>query len=82
MIALVGTLLLLALSAPGGVAAATKDEPPADREIRKMMDFLRQMEMIRQMEMLRDMDHLEDPRDPKTTAPGKTAPVKKKETVK
>jgi hypothetical protein len=62
--------------------AATKDPQSPDREMLKMMEFLRQMEMIQKMELLRDMDHQENTGDPQTTAPQKTPPVKKKETVK
>lgn len=81
MKALVGTIFLLAFSAHDGIAA-TKDPHPTDREMLKMIEFLRRMEMIQQMEMLRDMHHLEDTSEPEKTAPDKTAPAKKKETLK
>jgi hypothetical protein len=77
---LVGSSLFLAWTASNAVPA-TKDTQPPDREMLKMMEFLRDMEMIKQMEMLQDMQHLETVGDSKT-APQKTAPVKKKESVK
>lgn len=60
--------------------AATRDEPP-DREMLKMMEFLREMEMIKQMEMLRDMHVVENAGDQAKT-PQKPARGRKKETPK
>jgi hypothetical protein len=61
---------------------ATKDSPPPDREMLKMMDLLREMEMIKQIDMLQDMQHLENSEQVKNAAPQKAAPGKKKETPK
>lgn len=62
--------------------AATKDTGAPDREMLKMMDFLRDMEMIQRMEMLQNLRQLESAGEPKTTASQKTPPAKKRETVK
>jgi hypothetical protein len=78
--ALVALSLWLALGASSG-AAASKDAQAPDREMLRMMEFLRDIEMIKQMEMLQDMQHLENG-GTNTAAPQKTAPTKKKETVK
>jgi len=73
--------LLIACIAPG--FAATKDPEPPDREMLKMMEFLRHMEMVKQMDMLRDMQHLEGAApEPKTPVPQSRTPDKKKEIVK
>lgn len=61
---------------------ATKDSPPPDREMLKMMDLLRDMEMIKQLDMLHDMQHLENSEQAKTAAPQKAAPGKKREAPK
>ena len=74
----VGIMPLLTLPAVG--LAATKDRQPPDREMVKMIEFLRQMEMIKQMDMMRDMQHLEDGAAP--AAPAPKAPTRKPETSK
>jgi hypothetical protein len=78
----VGLILSFALLVPLLGVAATKDEPP-DREMLKMMEFLREMEMIKQMEMLRDMHVVESAGDQvKNPTPQKSTPGKKKEILK
>ena len=75
-------LLVVALSVSAAVAA-TKDSQQPDPEMLKMMEFLREMEMIKRMEMLQDMQQVESVGDPvEVSAPPKSAPAKKKETVK
>ena len=75
-------ILAFALLLPSVGGAATKEEPP-DREMLKMMDFLREMEMIKQMEMLRDMHVVESAGDQsKNPIPQKSTPGKKKEILK
>jgi hypothetical protein len=81
MKAAVAMILWLALSAVTGIAA-TKEPQSPDRDSLRRLEFLRQIELIQQMEMLRDMDHLENAGEPKTVAPEKSVPEKKKETVK
>lgn len=78
---LIALSLFLAWTASSAVSA-TKDNQPPDREMLKMIEFLRDMEMLKQMEMLQDMHHLENAGEPKTGTPPKTPPTKKKETVK
>lgn len=75
-------ILSLVLMAPAAAWAAAKDDPP-DREMLKMMEFLREMEMIKQMDMLQDMQNIENSDGlAKSGAPSRNAPEKKKETVK
>ncbi|MGE5216921.1 MAG: hypothetical protein ACM3SP_07965 [Chloroflexota bacterium] len=75
-------ILCLVLTAPTLAAAAAKDEPP-NREMLKMMDFLREMEMIKQMDMLQDMQNIENAGElAKSGAPSRSVPGNKKETVK
>jgi hypothetical protein len=77
-----GLTLALALLASSLGGAATKDEPP-DREMLRMMEFLREMEVVKQMEMLRDMHVVENAGDQsKNPPPQKPAPGKKKEILK
>jgi hypothetical protein len=75
--------VLLLLLAAVTTRAATKDQQP-DREMLRMMDFLREMEMIKQMEILRDMYAVEGLADDqvRNTNPSKSPPVRKKEAVK
>jgi hypothetical protein len=54
-----------------------------DKEMLRMIDFLRDMEMIKQMEMMRDLQRLEaGPAQANNSAPRKAAPSAKKETLK
>jgi hypothetical protein len=77
-----GLILAFALLVPTVGIAATKDEPP-DREMLKMMEFLRDMEMIKQMEMLRDMHVVESAGEQsKGPTPPKSTSGKKKEMSK
>jgi hypothetical protein len=78
----VGLILSFVLLVPVLGVAATKDEPP-DREMLKMMEFLREMEMIKQMEMLRDMHVVESVGEQaKNPTPQRSTPGKKKEILK
>lgn len=75
--------LVLALSMSSVSFAATKDAEPPDREMLKMMEFLREMEMIKQIDMLQDMHNFENSADrAKNPASQKAAPGKSKEIVK
>ena len=77
-----GWILCLLLTVPALASAAAKDDPP-DREMLKMMEFLREMEMIKQMEMLRDMQTIESTDSlAKGEAPPRNPPRAKKENVK
>ena len=64
------------------VAAGAESTPP-DREMLRMMDFLRDMEMIKQIDMLQEMPNLEQ-RDTtaKNASAGKPLPAKQKESAK
>lgn len=63
--------------------AATRDSEPPDRDMLKMIEFLREMEMIKQIDMLQDLHNLEIDGDPaRSTTPQKSPPGKKKETAK
>ena len=74
------SIALVFAAAP--VVGATKDQEVPDKEMLKMMEFLREMEMIKQMELMRDMQQVEsDATQAKQSAPRKAA-VAKKETAK
>jgi hypothetical protein len=74
-------LWILAL-APAG-HAATKDSERPDREMLRMMDFLREMEMIKQAEMMQELSQVERAGDQLSdTRARKPLPAKKKEAAK
>jgi hypothetical protein len=69
-------LVLLLAAAPA--SGATKDQAPPDKEMLKLMEFLREMEMIKQIEMMRDMQQVETiGAQAKQSAPRGAAPAKK-----
>jgi hypothetical protein len=78
---LLGSLLILAVEATSH--AATKDSERPDKEMLRMMDFLREMEMIKQVEMMQDLSQVEQVGDQISDAPArKSSPSKRKETPK
>jgi hypothetical protein len=75
--------LAVVLAAAPPAAGATRDQEPPDKEMLKMIEFLREMDMIKQMEMMQDIHHVEAVGEQaKSATPQKPAPVKKKETPK
>ena len=72
----IGVLLLVLTSTP--ISAANKDPEQPDKEMLRMMDFLRDMEMLKQMEMMPDVQHLERPADRINPAPQRGSPPPKK----
>jgi hypothetical protein len=79
----IGAALLFVALAASTVSPASKEVQQPDPEMLKMLEFLREMEMVKQMELLREMHQLESAGDAaKVSAPQKSSPVKKKETVK
>ena len=79
----IGASLLSFALFGGEVAAATREARQPDPEMLKMLEFLRDMEMIKQIDMLKDMQQVESVGDPvKVAAPTKSAPVKRKETLR
>jgi hypothetical protein len=76
-------ILLLVLAVPPVVSAATKDTEPPDKEMLRMMDFLREMEMIKQAEMMQDLSQVEQIGDPSSdNRVRKPLPAKRKEAAK
>lgn len=74
-------VVLLATSAPS--LAATKDSDRPDREMLRMIDFLKEMEMIKQIEMMQDMQQFEQIGDQMPRGSAKTSlPAKRKEAAK
>lgn len=69
-------LFIVLASTP--VLAATKDAEQPDKEMLRMMDFLRDMEILKQMQMMQDMEGLERFGEQVNTAPQKTVPARKK----
>jgi hypothetical protein len=73
-------MLLLILAAPQASFAAAKDNEPPDKEMLRLMDFLRDMEMIKQAEMMQDLAQVEAVGNPiSDKAVRKPAPTKRKE---
>lgn len=73
-------ILLIAASVGFG---ATKQADPPDKEMLKMLEFLREMEMIKQLEMMRELDRAESlGEQAKNSLPQKSAPATKKEAPK
>lgn len=72
--------MILACTLSHLAVAATRDGPPPDREMLRMMELLRQMEMIKQVDMLREMDRLEAGTPPVNSSPA--TPPKKAEKPK
>lgn len=73
-------MLLIAIPALFG---ATKQPELPDKEMLKMIEFLREMEMIKQLEMMRELDRAESlGEQAKNTLPQKPAPAKNKEAPK
>ncbi|HEY7317537.1 MAG TPA: hypothetical protein VIE89_08185 [Candidatus Binatia bacterium] len=76
-------VLLAALTASQAGFTATKDSQPPDKEMLRMLDFLRDMEMIKQAEMMQDLSQVEQVEDPNSEArSGKTLTSKRKAAVK
>ena len=72
----IGVLLLVLTSTP--TSAANKDPEQPNKEMLRMMDFLRDMEALKHMEMMPDVQHLERPAGSINPAPQKgSAPPKK-----
>ena len=67
-------LLSVLLAAATG-RAATNDKQNPDREMLRLMDFLRQIEMIKQMEILHDMHDFEALADKKVRNPKPSKPM-------
>ncbi|MSP39986.1 MAG: hypothetical protein EXR70_15970 [Deltaproteobacteria bacterium] len=77
------SVVALLLGAFQPAAGASRQQELPDKEMLRMIDFLRDMEMIKQMEMLRDLQHLESGAvQANNNAPRKAAPSTKKESLK
>jgi hypothetical protein len=76
-------LVLLVLAVPTAGFSANRDSSVPDKEMLRMMDFLREMEMIKQAEMMQDLSQVEQVRDQSSdTRPRKPLPSKSKEAAK
>ena len=74
-------LLVLAVSTVG--FSANKDRSAPDKEMLRMMDFLREMEMIKQADMMHDLSQVERVGDQNSdTRLRKPLPTKRKEAAK
>lgn len=72
---------VLAVSRAG--FTATKDSQPPDKEMLRMMDFLREMELIKQAEMMQDLSQVGQIGDQRPDPPArKPVPPKRKEVAK
>lgn len=73
-----GFMLCSALAAPSLFAAAKEPERP-DREMLRMMEFLKEMEMLQQIEIMRDLHEAENAGAPaRETAARKIPPARNK----
>ena len=78
-----GLTLALLLAAAPSAAAASKDQELPDREMLRMIEFLKEMEMIKQIELMQDLHHVDTVGDQvKNARRPKPAPAQKKETLK
>ena len=76
------SLGILLITTSAGFAATKQAEPP-DKEMLKMIEFLREMEMIKQLDMLRELDRAESlGEQAKNSLPKTPAPAKNKEAPK
>jgi hypothetical protein len=74
-------LLILAVAHPS--QAASKDAERPDKEMLRMMDFLREMEMIKQAEMMQELSQVEQAGEQIPDTRGrKPLPAKRKEAAK
>ena len=75
-------LFVLALT-PATLLAASKQAERPDKEMLRMMDFLRDLEVIKNMDMMKDMQHVEPVGDQAPRGTAQTSlPAKKKEAAK
>jgi len=76
-------VLFAALTASQAGFTATKDSQPPDKEMLRMMDFLREMELIKQAEMMQDLSKVEQFGDPSSdNRVRQPLPAKRKEAAK
>jgi len=74
---------LLSLVLVPAASAASKEPEPPDREMLRMMDFLKDMEVIKNLEMMKEVRQLEQMGDqpPRNSGPP-SPPAKRKEGIK
>ena len=76
-------LLLIFVMQPLGSRAATKQEEQPDKEMLRMMDFLKDWDVINNMEMLKDMQQIApEAGQPQRAGAREPAPPRKKEAAK
>jgi hypothetical protein len=73
-------LLLLAVAHPS--EPATKNAERPDKEMLRMMDFLREMEMIKQAEMMQELPQIEQAGDQTSDTRARQPSAKRKEMAK
>ena len=76
-------LLLLWMMNPPGSSAATKQVEQPDKEMLRMMDFLKDWDVINNMEMMKDLQQIAPDASPPSRADTRElAPARKKEAIK
>lgn len=76
-------LLVLCLAQPVGAPAASKPAEQPDKEMLRMMDFLKDWELINHMEMMKDLQQLPpEAGQPPRAGAREPAPAKKREAAK
>ena len=74
--------LALVLAAAPPLMSATKDQELPDKEMLRMMEFLREIEMIKHMEIMRDMPQVESVGAQTKDSPPRKPTITKKEAAK
>lgn len=75
--------LLLWLAQPVGGWAASKPAEQPDKEMLRMMDFLKDWDLINNMEMMKDLQQVApEPGQPPRAGAREPAPARKKEAAK
>ena len=76
-------LVLIFVILPLGSLAATKQAEQPDKEMLRMMDFLKDWEVINNMEMMKDMQQVApEANQPPRTGAREPTPTRKKEAAK
>ena len=77
-------LLIIFVMQPLGALAATKQVEQPDKEMLRMMDFLKDWDVINNMEMMKDMQQVapETGQAPQASRAREPTPSRKKETAK
>ena len=71
-------MLVSLLFTVSALSAATRDNPPPDKEMLQMMDLLRDIDVIRQIDMMQELQNVEYAGDQLKGAIPQKSPEKKR----